>query len=107
MIRPTLPADTPGLAEIAAGTGVFNPEEVETLRDVLDDYHGGARARPPRRHLRAGRRGDRLRLLRTEGDDRPHLVPVVDRRAQDDAGAASAVSCCATRRRRRGGRAAG
>ena len=43
MIRPTLPADTPALVEIAAGTGVFKPEEVETLRDVLDDYHDGAR----------------------------------------------------------------
>jgi GNAT superfamily N-acetyltransferase len=42
MIRPTPPGDTPALVEIAAGTDVFKPEEVETLRDVLDDHHGGA-----------------------------------------------------------------
>lgn len=39
MIRPVTQADTPVLVELTAGTGFFKPLEVETLRDVLDDYH--------------------------------------------------------------------
>jgi GNAT superfamily N-acetyltransferase len=39
MIRPTTPADTPTLLALAAGTGVFKPHEVQTLREVLDDFH--------------------------------------------------------------------
>ncbi len=39
MIRPTEPRDTPGLVEIARGTGVFRDLEIEALREVLDDYH--------------------------------------------------------------------
>jgi GNAT superfamily N-acetyltransferase len=43
MIRPTVPADTPTLTTLAAGTGVFKPMEIDVLRDVLDDYHAGTR----------------------------------------------------------------
>jgi ribosomal protein S18 acetylase RimI-like enzyme len=39
MIRPTAPEDTPALVELAEGTGVFKPFEIEALREVLDDYH--------------------------------------------------------------------
>jgi ribosomal protein S18 acetylase RimI-like enzyme len=39
MIRPTVPADTPLLLDIAEGTGVFKPMEIQALREVLDDYH--------------------------------------------------------------------
>lgn len=39
MIRPTIPADTPALVALAAGTGVFKPLEIEALQEVLDDYH--------------------------------------------------------------------
>jgi ribosomal protein S18 acetylase RimI-like enzyme len=39
MIRPTTPADTPALVEIARGTAVFKPLEIEALQEVLDDYH--------------------------------------------------------------------
>jgi ribosomal protein S18 acetylase RimI-like enzyme len=39
MIRPTVPADTPSLIEIARGTGVFRAIEVDALQEVLDDYH--------------------------------------------------------------------
>ncbi len=44
MIRPTLPADTPVLLELAAGTGVFKPLEIVALREVLDDYHASNQA---------------------------------------------------------------
>jgi ribosomal protein S18 acetylase RimI-like enzyme len=40
MIRPTVSADTPVLLQLAEGTGVFKPHEVEALKEVLDDYHG-------------------------------------------------------------------
>jgi ribosomal protein S18 acetylase RimI-like enzyme len=39
MIRPTVPADTPILVELARETGVFKPLEIVALREVLDDYH--------------------------------------------------------------------
>ena len=39
MIRPTVPADTPALLQLATGTGVFQPMEIEALKEVLDDYH--------------------------------------------------------------------
>src|ERR1700692_1370235 len=39
MIRPTLPADSPTLIELARATGVFKPFEITALGDVLDDYH--------------------------------------------------------------------
>jgi ribosomal protein S18 acetylase RimI-like enzyme len=41
MIRPTTPADTPALVELTESTGVFKPHEIDALREVLDDYHGG------------------------------------------------------------------
>lgn len=41
MIRDTLPAETDALVAIAAGTGVFKPLEIDTLREVLDDLHAG------------------------------------------------------------------
>src|SRR5690348_9964685 len=39
MIRPTTTADTPELLALTADTGVFKPHEVETLEEVLADYH--------------------------------------------------------------------
>jgi ribosomal protein S18 acetylase RimI-like enzyme len=38
MIRPTAPGDTDALVDIARSTGVFKPMEIETLREVLEDY---------------------------------------------------------------------
>jgi ribosomal protein S18 acetylase RimI-like enzyme len=38
MIRPTTPGDTDTLVEITRSTGVFKQMEIETLREVLDDY---------------------------------------------------------------------
>ena len=43
MLRPTLPDDTPALKELTAATGFFRPHEVDTLQEVFDDYHAGAR----------------------------------------------------------------
>ncbi len=39
MLRPITPADTDVLVELTDETGFFKPMEVETLREVLDDYH--------------------------------------------------------------------
>ena len=39
MFRPAQPADTPDLVAMTAATGVFKPSEVDTLREVLDDYY--------------------------------------------------------------------
>ncbi len=44
MIRPTVPADTPALVALTEGTGVFKPHDIETLREVLDDYHAESQA---------------------------------------------------------------
>ena len=44
MIRPTLPDETALLQSIADATGVFKPLEIETLREVLDDFHAGGDA---------------------------------------------------------------
>jgi GNAT superfamily N-acetyltransferase len=41
MIRAATPAETDQLVALAAGTGVFKPLELDTLREVLDDYHAG------------------------------------------------------------------
>lgn len=38
-IRPTVAADTDELVAIAAGTGVFKPLELVTLRELLGEYH--------------------------------------------------------------------
>ena len=39
MIRPTIPADTPELLAITAGTGLFSDLDVATLDEVLKEYH--------------------------------------------------------------------
>lgn len=39
MIRPLLPDDTPAIVALAAGTGLFKPLEIETLQELLNDYH--------------------------------------------------------------------
>jgi len=39
MIRPTHIDDTPRLLALTAATGMFRPLEVDTLAEVLDDYH--------------------------------------------------------------------
>src|SRR3954465_10657914 len=39
MIRPIQPGDTPVLVEMACGTEVFKPIEIQALQEVLDDYH--------------------------------------------------------------------
>ncbi|HJT78045.1 MAG TPA: GNAT family N-acetyltransferase [Gemmataceae bacterium] len=44
MIRPTVPGDTPALVALAEGTGVFKPHDIDTLREVLDDYHAESQA---------------------------------------------------------------
>jgi ribosomal protein S18 acetylase RimI-like enzyme len=41
MLRPVTPADTPALLALAAGTDFFKPLEIETLGEVLADYHAG------------------------------------------------------------------
>lgn len=43
-IRPTVPADTPTLIEIAEGTGVFKPREIDALDEVMSDYYAVNRA---------------------------------------------------------------
>ena len=39
MIRPAVPADTPALLALTAGTAVFKPHEIDALNEVLSDYH--------------------------------------------------------------------
>ncbi len=39
MIRPATPADTAQLLALTEATGFFKPVEVETLEEVLNDYH--------------------------------------------------------------------
>jgi ribosomal protein S18 acetylase RimI-like enzyme len=41
MLRPATAADTDALVTLTAGTGFFKPLELDALREVLDDYHGG------------------------------------------------------------------
>jgi ribosomal protein S18 acetylase RimI-like enzyme len=41
MIRPTAPTEVPRLLELTAATGVFRPDEIDTLREVLDDFFAG------------------------------------------------------------------
>ena len=38
MARQTVPDDTDELLAITAGTGLFTPADVDTLREVLADY---------------------------------------------------------------------
>lgn len=44
VIRPTVPKDTPTLIEIAEGTGIFRPLEIDALDEVMSDYYAGNRA---------------------------------------------------------------
>jgi ribosomal protein S18 acetylase RimI-like enzyme len=39
MIRPTIPEDTPALLALTEGTGLFLPLDIETLKEVLEEYH--------------------------------------------------------------------
>ena len=39
MLRPITPDDTEALVKLTAETGFFKPMEVDTLREVLDDFH--------------------------------------------------------------------
>ena len=39
LLRPTVPCDDAALIALTDGTGVFKPHEIETLAEVLDDYH--------------------------------------------------------------------
>jgi ribosomal protein S18 acetylase RimI-like enzyme len=41
MIRSARPDDTPMLTALTAAAGVFKPHEIDTLQEVLDDYHAG------------------------------------------------------------------
>lgn len=38
MIRPTTPDDTPALIALAEATGLFQPEQLQELREMLIDY---------------------------------------------------------------------
>ena len=44
MLRPTVPDDTPPLKQLTAETGFFKPHEIDTLQEVLDDYHAESQA---------------------------------------------------------------
>ncbi len=43
IIRATEPEDTDALVEVARGTGVFKPMEIDTLREVIGDYFAANR----------------------------------------------------------------
>jgi ribosomal protein S18 acetylase RimI-like enzyme len=58
MIRPSVPADTAALVQVARQTGAFSPEEIQDLHDRLDAY--------PDRHT-----GDDHQALTCEHDGRP------------------------------------
>lgn len=38
-IRPIVPADTPSLVALSGSSGLFKPEELGAIREMLDDYH--------------------------------------------------------------------
>jgi GNAT superfamily N-acetyltransferase len=59
MIRPATPADTPDLLAMTVATGVFKPMEVDTLKEVLDDYHAHEAAAGARCFV-LEEKGDRL-----------------------------------------------
>lgn len=44
MLRPTLPTDTTALKALTAATGFFKSHEIDTLQEVLDDYHAESHA---------------------------------------------------------------
>ena len=81
-LRPSQPSESRALIELAEGTGVFKPIEIQALEEVLSDYHAHERANG-HRCTTAWPRGqpDRLRVLGPRRDDRPHLAPLVDRGA--------------------------
>jgi ribosomal protein S18 acetylase RimI-like enzyme len=58
MLRPTVPDDTPSLKTLTAATGVFKPLEVDTLGEVLADYH--AENREEGHRCATGVDGDRV-----------------------------------------------
>jgi GNAT superfamily N-acetyltransferase len=41
MLRPTDPADTPALLQMARDTAVFYPHEIDVLEEVIAEYHAG------------------------------------------------------------------
>jgi ribosomal protein S18 acetylase RimI-like enzyme len=53
MIRPTTPADVGELVALTAATGMFKPLEVDTLREVFDDYFAVNRDHGHRCHVAA------------------------------------------------------
>jgi len=44
MLRPAQPDDTAALKQLTQETGFFKPHEIETLQEVLDDYHAASHA---------------------------------------------------------------
>src|SRR5262245_2517223 len=44
MIRPTVAQDTAALLALTDGTGVFKPQELVALEEVLSDYHAAEHA---------------------------------------------------------------
>jgi len=41
MLRPATPEDTPAVITLTIASGLFPPDEVESLREVLDGFHAG------------------------------------------------------------------
>jgi ribosomal protein S18 acetylase RimI-like enzyme len=41
MLRPATSADTPAILALGVATGMFRADEVDGLRDILDDVHAG------------------------------------------------------------------
>lgn len=39
MIRPIVPADSPALVALSGSSGLFKPDELDTVQGMLDDYH--------------------------------------------------------------------
>ncbi|HYX14156.1 MAG TPA: GNAT family N-acetyltransferase, partial [Nostoc sp.] len=42
MIRPTIPDDTTALIALAHATGLFQPNQLDELGEMLSDYFGGS-----------------------------------------------------------------
>ena len=38
-IRPIVPADTPALVALSCSSGLFKPEELGAIQEMLDDYY--------------------------------------------------------------------
>lgn len=43
MFRPTMPEDTPALLKLTEDTGFFSTQDIDILREVLDDYPTAAK----------------------------------------------------------------